>query len=72
MVAYKETPTTSHVDDFHFERVVSDKRHVVDITLGVTPLHIDGQDESKPVWAVATHHKDPEQVIRNIFFFVYI
>ena len=62
MVAYKETPTSRLVDDFHFERVVADKRHVVDVSLEVTPSHRDGEDDVHPSWSLSTHHPDSEQV----------
>ena len=62
MVAYKETPTSSHVDDFHFDRVVADKRHVVDVTLEVTPSHNDGEDVTQPSWTLTTQNQDLEQV----------
>jgi elongation factor G len=62
MVAYKETPTIDFIDDFHFERLVSDKQHSVDIRIGVRPAHKDGGGESKPTWSLSTHDQDKEIV----------
>ena len=53
MVAYKETPTISHTEDFYFERNVADKRHAVNVTIRVTPSHKDGELGEKPVWSIS-------------------
>lgn len=63
MVAYKETPTIGFVDDFHFERVVADKQHSVDIRIGVRPTHKEGDGESKPTWSLSTHDQDKETTL---------
>jgi elongation factor G len=62
MVAYKETPTTTHVEDFHFDRQVGDKRHIVDLKIRVAPSHKEGDEETKPSWSVSTYDQETEPV----------
>ena len=62
MVAYKETPTATHVEDFVFDRQIGDKRHVVDVKISVTPSHNEGDEETKPTWSVSTYDQESQPV----------